>query len=551
MEWLQPSSGRSNSEPRRIPVWIGLSALATLFIAGVSGCARSAEGSLEEYQPQYFSGAILWAPAVPGAVSVCTDEGGGFCYETDSRYFLQVVSHVPSDTDEIHQGCPGYEDLFVWLLAVPVGALDDGLVTVEDYVVAGYDLSLSGHIVPVDGAMLAVGRVKALSGTEKFGTYLVDAEGREYPGQVEPSLGTLLWDDALLQIRLLDLTRLPCRAGTMLLAPGTKITGWIDVPPDQHPEPAEAPTEAPPPDPTPTEGTGTAWLSGVVYPYATDCSEDGSCPSCGAVDVYAVDSATGAFVHTFVDGMPCGYGLEVPAPARYTVAALTRQGQVCGTYIAPDRLQALAFNRISEPSEVDAQAGDAFEDLHIPLYLLPDQWPRGLTCGFIPVDAPPDLVTITVENPNCVPHDLMVADRVITVPPYQTVAFDLAAGAYGTAQCYAGTTYCFEKQSYLWESDDQISLQWIGRDCWETDGSPFRLWVESVDGCAVSVNGVTYNPSTQGPWFWDWGDGSAQTGWFPQTHSYASPGDYTVEVAGNVGGVRAWTRIIAHVGRCP
>lgn len=153
-------------------------------------------------------------------------------------------------------------------------------------------------------------------------------------------------------------------------------------------EPAGAPTPLPP---TGTEASALARLSGVVYPYATDC-EGGACPSCGQVDVYAVDTATGAYYHTFVDGMPCGYALDVPAPGTYTVAALRRGDQVCGTYLTPEVLEGLGYGqcgRICEPSQVSVQTGEMYEDLHIPLYLGPDEWPRGQVCAFVPVETPP------------------------------------------------------------------------------------------------------------------------------------------------------------------
>jgi len=49
-----------------------------------------------------------------------------------------------------------------------------------------------------------------------------------------------------------------------------------------------------------------------------------------------------------------------------------------------------------------------------------------------------------------------------------------------------------------------------------------------IDGLEVSINGgATGNPSSIG---WSWGDGTSTQGFFPQTHSYASAGSYTVLV---------------------
>ena len=54
-----------------------------------------------------------------------------------------------------------------------------------------------------------------------------------------------------------------------------------------------------------------------------------------------------------------------------------------------------------------------------------------------------------------------------------------------------------------------------------------------IDGCDVSVNGGVVPPQDC-PVItrieWDWGDGTVQDHWFPATHTYASPGDYTVMV---------------------
>lgn len=401
------------------------------------------------------------------------------------------------------------------------------------------------------------------------GVFLVDTMGNYYPGGVEEDqLRPNLWLSAVLSIyyysggewegkppseprghfSMLDLGT--CR-DRMLLAPGAKIIGWLDTAPIPSAQPP-TPTVSPTPEPTPTEAPGTAWLSGVVYPYATDCT-GGECPSCGAVDVYAVDSATGTYYHTFVEDWPCRYSLEVPAPATYTVAALTRRGLVCGTYLDRNRLDDLAYGRarVAEPSSISVLPGDRYEDLHVPLYLGPSEWPRGLTCAFIPVDTPPDLLTITVENPNCVPYDLRIGERVITIPSYQSVAFGIPAGTCKTTQCYADTGTCLEPQSYYWERDDRISLQWITRDCPLTDSSPFSMWVESLDGCQVTINGVTQNRSIQGPWAWRWGDGSILTGCFPQTHTYASAGEYGVEVTAPYLELPASNYLYLHIGNCP
>lgn len=66
---------------------------------------------------------------------------------------------------------------------------------------------------------------------------------------------------------------------------------------------------------------------------------------------------------------------------------------------------------------------------------------------------------------------------------------------------------------------------------------PMRLWAENVHPCSrqVKVNGVLVG--VEGPWRWDWGDGTKSTGWFPQTHSYASENMYTIRVTSPDGSV--------------
>jgi hypothetical protein len=49
-----------------------------------------------------------------------------------------------------------------------------------------------------------------------------------------------------------------------------------------------------------------------------------------------------------------------------------------------------------------------------------------------------------------------------------------------------------------------------------------------IDGLQVSINGAASgNPSSIE---WNWGDGTTNPGWFPQNHTYASAGMYTVQV---------------------
>ncbi len=65
------------------------------------------------------------------------------------------------------------------------------------------------------------------------------------------------------------------------------------------------------------------------------------------------------------------------------------------------------------------------------------------------------------------------------------------------------------------------------------DTNPMKLWVNSVNGCQVNLNGVIRD--VQGPWNWDWGDGASSTGWFPQDHTFPQSGSYVVRVSANSG----------------
>lgn len=55
------------------------------------------------------------------------------------------------------------------------------------------------------------------------------------------------------------------------------------------------------------------------------------------------------------------------------------------------------------------------------------------------------------------------------------------------------------------------------------------LWIESIDYRSVTING--FIAQIQGPWIWDWGDGTVNEGWFPQSHTYAECGVYIVTVS--------------------
>jgi len=56
----------------------------------------------------------------------------------------------------------------------------------------------------------------------------------------------------------------------------------------------------------------------------------------------------------------------------------------------------------------------------------------------------------------------------------------------------------------------------------------------SPDGRRVEVNGVILpgDGATTSWWYYDWGDGTRNTGFFPMSHRYAVAGDYTIRVTG-------------------
>jgi hypothetical protein len=58
---------------------------------------------------------------------------------------------------------------------------------------------------------------------------------------------------------------------------------------------------------------------------------------------------------------------------------------------------------------------------------------------------------------------------------------------------------------------------------------PIILLDPEVDGLTVTVNGATIS-DPDGPFLWNWGDGTVDTSWFPNTHTYTEPGFYHVIV---------------------
>lgn len=61
---------------------------------------------------------------------------------------------------------------------------------------------------------------------------------------------------------------------------------------------------------------------------------------------------------------------------------------------------------------------------------------------------------------------------------------------------------------------------------------PITLLDPDIQDLTVSVNGVTIK-DPDGPFLWDWGDGTIEESYFPNSHSFEKPGFYriTVEVS--------------------
>ena len=59
------------------------------------------------------------------------------------------------------------------------------------------------------------------------------------------------------------------------------------------------------------------------------------------------------------------------------------------------------------------------------------------------------------------------------------------------------------------------------------------LQSQSPDGRMIEVNGAIWSDDANIlGWVYDWGDGSANTGYFPMVHRYQWPGEFTVTVTG-------------------
>lgn len=79
---------------------------------------------------------------------------------------------------------------------------------------------------------------------------------------------------------------------------------------------------------------------------------------------------------------------------------------------------------------------------------------------------------------------------------------------------------------------DQNMADLIGVFVFSAASSPpeaVNLGAACVDGQRVDINGVATPGPDVSAIAWNWGDGNTATGYFPESHVYASPGQYTVE----------------------
>jgi hypothetical protein len=74
---------------------------------------------------------------------------------------------------------------------------------------------------------------------------------------------------------------------------------------------------------------------------------------------------------------------------------------------------------------------------------------------------------------------------------------------------------------------------WLPGVCGATVDLGIFLQSQSPDGRTVEINGGIWSEDANIlGWVYEWGDGSASTGWFPMMHRYGWPGDFTVTVTG-------------------
>jgi hypothetical protein len=72
----------------------------------------------------------------------------------------------------------------------------------------------------------------------------------------------------------------------------------------------------------------------------------------------------------------------------------------------------------------------------------------------------------------------------------------------------------------------------------ERKNENLEVTIETIAACKVSLNGVIEN--NLNPLFWDWGDNTITKGYFPQEHTYAQDGTYTLVVSSTTGSTKTF-----------
>jgi len=556
--------------------------LSVLFLLGLAGCdawyfeptpmvgpISSVTYQREIYFADYFDSFTLWSPGVTDVGQVCSKDNvdpitghTGFCYPVDSEYYVMVV-HENNSPGSLN--CPGFVDRIVTLWSIPAGALDDGLLELNDYnrepefgsVAFGGATAATARLSPETAAkhpIYELGPNQGRGNGFRPGVFLVKASGNDAYGK---KIDSILADSFIsLTVELMEnngvnnsdvyhfLPLEPTCSEQMGLAQGMKMTGVLTSTTEIV---SSKPNNQSSTSPAPSSGYAT--LSGNAFMFHPSAM-DWELENCGNTEVFAVDMSTGNYYSTLLTEIgQCQFSIEVPAPGTYTLSAINNTNQWCGTYLSPDnydKLVTTGCNLICEPDPVNVMPGDHLVDRNIPIYLSPDNWPKGQPCAFIPIEAQSPLqIQIELVNLSCDPMNYFVDGvQMATARAGETIYFNTSPGTHSTQICVDGTSNCGSAFNVTWSMSMRQEIP-RGIDCGDFN-SPVRLNVESVSGCTATVNG--FIKDIKGPWNWDWGDFTYSTGWFPQTHKYASNGSYSVMVS--TPGGTYWNSTTVNVSGC-
>lgn len=329
---------------------------------------------------------------------------------------------------------------------------------------------------------------------------------------------------------------LPDDEGIHLLATPTAVA--VQQPPTDAPTASPATqvavllTDTPVPV-TPTPTVGTASISGFFsYP------SEGGYPS---LTVFVRNTDSGELIDAEYAACPLygdcgGFEITVPAPAQYVLFAVLNEDSECnGAYT--DRSGSLLPISV-RPGDNIAKIDIGFCFFGIPEYI-PAHTAATSISGTCP-GAPPTRLSIGMRA--YVSFDPPDPNRVRTQPSRSAdIVGDMMPGTKmtildgpGCASNWVWWKVRSDDGLVGWTAEGDQSAYWLvpiagGAEPTVASSNPMKLWVETVDGCKVTVNGVLLGE--QGPWSWEWGDGNGNTGWFPQEHTYSASGTYVVRVA--------------------